>query len=197
MTRTLRMITLLALATALTVPACLFDTREDDVEPPDLGGNTIILDDPLKVFTAINETLKTRQDANYERAISDRFVFSPTLQDSLDQNFIGTGVYDNWNKQREMDVLALLLGDALFLRGEFTPTEEINTTTFVRFRVSYELDVVSVAAPLDTVSYQGVAFFDTRLESGNWRLTFWDESEPVTGFSTWGYLRGVLGLQLN
>lgn len=187
---------LLLAALAVTAPACLFDTREDEVDPPVEGGNTVILDSPEKVFVAINTAFDDLTDANYERAISDQFVFSPTLQDTLDQNFIGTGVYDNWDKTREMDVLALLLSNSQSLNAVFEPVEEISTTTFVRFRVTYDLAVVSLAAPTDTVSYQGVAFFDVRLESGNWRITFWDEIDTVEGYSTWGYLRGVLGLQL-
>ena len=146
---------------------------------------------------ALSEALKLKQDANYERAISTSFVFSPTLQDSLDQNFIGTGVFDNWNKTREMDALGLLLADAKTLRSEFSPSVLINKNTFVRYRVDYELLVIQQATPTDTTLYKGQAFFDVRNESGNWRLTFWDENDTVEGFSTWGYLRGILGLRLN
>ncbi|HEX5131280.1 MAG TPA: hypothetical protein VFX92_02205 [Candidatus Krumholzibacteria bacterium] len=196
MTKTARireLIVLVLLATVLVVPACLFDTREAD--DPAQGGNTISLDDPLKVFVALSETLNdSQQDANYERALSTTFIFSPSLQDSLDQNFIGTGVFDNWNKDREMAVLGRLLADAQTLHAEFNPTAEINKNTFVRFRVEYSLDVVPIAAPADTNQYRGVAYFDVRLESGNWRLTFWDEAEGVDGYPSWGYLRGILGL---
>ena len=186
---------LLVLALSATMPACLFDTREG--APPDTGGNTISLNDPLQVFVAMRESLnQSQQDANYERALSTQFVFSPTLQDSLDQNFIGSGVYDNWNKTRELAVLGFFFADAQTIKSEFSPAVEINKNTFVRYRVSYQLDVVSVAMPADTARYRGVAYFDVRNESGNWRLTFWDEIEPVDGFASWGYLRGILGLQL-
>jgi hypothetical protein len=191
-----RLVAMLLLALVCTAPACLFDTRSDEVQPPDLGGNTVTLDDPSKVFVAISESFKAMQDANYERAISDRFIFSPTLQDSLDQNFIATGVYDNWNKPKELAALGLLLGDSQAISVVFNPSTEINQTTFVRFRVGYDLRVVSRVLPPDTVSYRGVAYFDVRRESGNWRLTYWDEIEGVDGFSSWGYLRGILGLQL-
>ena len=198
MNRLRRIITLLTLATVVSsVSACLFDTRQDQVQPPSDGGTTIPLNDPLQVFVALSEALKLKQDANYERAISTSFVFSPTLQDSLDQNFIGTGVFDNWNKTKEMDVLGLLLADAKTLRSEFSPSVLINKNTFVRYRVDYELMVVGQATPPDTTLYKGQAFFDVRNESGNWRLTFWDENDTVEGFSTWGYLRGILGLRLN
>lgn len=190
---------LIALAVVLSMSACLFDTREDNVVPPDPGGGGLIsLNDPLQVFVALNSTLNvSQQDANYERAISAEFIFSPLLQDSLDQNFDGTGVYDNWDKTREMDMVGLLLADAQTIRSEFNPSVEINKNTFVRYRVAYELDVVNTATPGDTARYRGVAFFDVRNESGNWRLTFWDEIDTVEGFATWGFLRGILGLRLN
>jgi hypothetical protein len=56
--------------------------------------------------------------------------------------------------------------------------------------------VVNTATPTDTTRYVGVAQFDVENEGGNWRLTFWNDIETVDGFSTWGYLRGILGLQL-
>lgn len=188
----------LVLMIAAPVPACLFSTREDEVQPPGQSGCPVVsLNDPLQVFGALRQSLNVCQDdANYERAISTDFIFSPTLQDSLDQNFIGTGVYDNWDKPREMDTLGLMLADAKTIRAEFSPSVEINKNTFVRYRVGYELDIVNTASPADTARYRGIAFFDVRNESGNWRLTFWDESETVDGFSTWGFLRGVLGLRL-
>lgn len=190
---------LVALLLVVTTPACLFDTREDEVHPPpDGGGGRVPLNDPLQVFVAISETLNdSQQDANYENAVSSEFIFSPLLQDSLDQNFEGTNVYDNWDKTREMDVLGLLLADAKNIVAEFNPSKEIDKNTFVRFRVEYELSVVNTTAPGDTARYRGVAYFDVRNESGNWRLTFWDEIDTVEGFATWGFLRGILGLRLN
>jgi hypothetical protein len=183
------------LAVAAT-SACLFDTREPQKADDDTT-NYIPLTDPQQVFVAIRESINdTQTDANYENAVSDRFIFSPSLQDSLDQNFIGTGVYDNWGKQKELDVLNRLLADSDYLRVDFTPSIEINQNTFVRFRVEYDLDATNVSAPLDTLRYKGVAFFDVRRRDGNWRLEYWDEIEGVAGFASWGYLKGVLGLGL-
>lgn len=193
-----RLILALPLALALLAPACLFDTRENEVQPPSQSGCSVDLTAPQGVFSAITETFRPPfQDACYERALSDRFIFSPAPQDSLDQNFIGTGVYDNWNKQRELSALGLMLGDAQYLHWDFTTNIQINQTTFVRFRVDYDLQVVNTVAPADTNHYKGAATFDVRKESGGiWRITYWDEIEGVQGFSSWGYLRGVLGLRL-
>jgi hypothetical protein len=189
----------LTVALTLALSGCLFDTR--DAYPPPSGGGTgcgaISLDVPGSVFEAMTCALESEQDAAYERAISERFVFSPTQQDSLDQTFAGTAVYDGWNKDVEMDVLSLLLSDAQSVDVQFNPSILINQTTFVRFRVPYVLKVVNTATPTDTASYEGVAQFDVRNEGGNWRLTFWDEIETVPNRSTWGYLKGILRLRLN
>jgi len=182
---------------ALAPAGCIFDTR-DPAPPEDDSGDTVILDSPQKVFLALEQSLANQKDANYERATSTAFLFSPTLADSLDQNFLGTGVYDNWNKDVEMDVLGLLLSDTDETVVDFgDPSVLIQNNTFVRFGVTYRLDVVETATPTDTTTYKGVAQIDVRLESGNWRMTFWNEVETVEGASTWGFLRGILRLRLN
>jgi hypothetical protein len=186
-------------AIAVTISGCLFDTR--DAEPPTDGGgggcSAIALDVSNAVFEAMTCALESEQDAAYERVISQRFVFSPTQDDSLDQTFAGTAVYDGWNKTVEMDVFGLMLSDAQTLAVEFTPSILINQTTFVRYRVEYLLTVVNVSTPGDTTVYGGVAQFDVRNEGGNWRLTFWDEIETVPNLHTWGFLKGILRLRLN
>lgn len=195
MTKWIKGITLVCIL-ALAMPACLFDTRPAD-PPADEGDDVIPLDDPLGVFQAMTVALESLKDANYERAISERFVFSPTQEDSLDQTFAGTNVYDNWDKTVEMDVLGLLLADAKTIAVEFNPSVQINQNTFVRYSVEYELAVVDIATPTDTTFYGGLAEFDVRLEGGNWRLTFWNEIDGVPNQFTWGYLKGILRLQLN
>jgi hypothetical protein len=188
-----------ALAFALAVCSCIFDTRDD--EPPDTGGGgcaATSLDVPTAVFTAMTCAIEDQQDAAYERVISQNFVFSPTQQDSLDQTFDGTMVYNGWNKEVEMSVLGLMLSDAQELDVDFgSPTALINDNTFVRFRVEYRLNIINFATPTDTNRYAGVAQFDVRNEAGNWRLTFWDEVENDANLTSWGFLKGILRLRLN
>jgi hypothetical protein len=191
-----RIVSFTALASVLLFTSCLFDTR--DARPPDRGtGGGCILDSPERAFTCMTQALANQQDGDYERSLSENFVFSPTLADSLDQTFNGTDVYAGWDKQREMDVLRLLLDDSNTTLVDFgTPSREINKNTFVRWNVSYSLRVVFVATPTDTTIYKGVARIDVKNENGNWRVTFWDEVATVDGFSTWGFERGILGLRL-
>lgn len=187
-----------AVLVAIAIQGCLFDTR--DADPPDDPGEggcaATPLDVPNAVFEAMTCALEDEQDAAYERVISQRFVFSPTQQDSLDQRWGGVPVYGGWTKAVEMEVLGLMLSDAQSLDVVFNPSVLINTTTFVRFRVPYELRIINVAAPTDTAFYGGVAQFDVRNEGGNWRLTFWDEVETVPNQPTWGFLKGDLRLRL-
>lgn len=175
--------------------ACIFDTR--DPNPPAVGGGGgCTLDTPQKAFVCMAGALARLQDGDYERSISQNFVFYPTTADSLDQNFLGSCVYNSWTKTVEMDVLELLLADSEQVTWDYgTPVVKINENTYVKFEVTYSLLVRSVAAPTDTTFYRGIAYIDVRNESGNWRVTQWDETQTVAGSSTWGYLRGILRLQ--
>jgi hypothetical protein len=192
-----RIFSFTALASVLLFTSCLFDTR--DAHPPTTGtGGGCILDSPERAFVCMTQALENQLSGDYERSLSEHFVFTPTPADALDDNFTGTGVYDNWDKKKEMDVLRLLFDDSNLTIVDFgTPTRVQNQNTFVQWEVSYALKVVTVAAPTDTTIYKGVAHIDVKNENGNWRVTSWDEIETVSGFSTWGFLRGILGLRLN
>jgi len=182
---------LFATTVVLTLlPSC--DSDERDVQSP--GPDPVCtLESPSKVFWCMDGAIESQQDANYERSLSDSFVFSPTDIDSLDANFSGTSVFDSWNKPVEMETLQLLFSDADWIKADFgTPFILINKNTFVRYNVSYSLAVINAVAPADTVIYKGVAQFDVRNENGNWRMTSWNEKTQVPGFATWGYLRGEL-----
>lgn len=184
-----------AVASILMASSCLFDTR--DPEPPTGDTTVCTLESSANAFLCMANALEDQQDAGYDRSISDNFIFSPTLTDSLDQNFPGCDigapncVYNNWTKEVEMEVLGQLLGDAESTIVDFgSPSALINKSTFVRYRVTYSLEVVDA----DTTTYEGVAEIDVRNEGGDWRVTFWNEVETVEGSRTWGYLRGITRL---
>ncbi len=184
----------LSVCTALTMGACLFETRTPD--PPGTGGTSIVLDSPEQVFEAMRISLSSLREAEYERALSQDFVFSPLLDDSLDQNFIGTTVFVGWDKQVELDVLAVLLSESNPITVDWTPSIEINSTDFVRYRAGYTLTVPSRVSG-QTTRYGGSAQIDVLNEGGNWRIVRWEDRSATDSTSTWGFLRGTLRLRIN
>ncbi len=104
-------VTVVATLCVLSSNGCLFDAREAD-PPGSAGAPSVTLDAPQKVFVAMGASFEKDNDADYERALSDGFLFSPLQDDSLDQTLIGTGVYDNWTKDVELDVLRLLQSES-------------------------------------------------------------------------------------
>lgn len=181
------------LTLALAVPSCLFETR--DADPPGVVTGGCTLEVPTKPFVCMTGSVASQQDADYERTLSEQFIFSPTLEDSLDQNFDGTDVYTNWDKPTELQALGLLFSDADKTIVDFGSVSSlINKNTFVRFESKYSLTTITTN-PADTTVYKGVAWIDVRNEGGNWRVTYWDERNTVPGFKSWGYLRGILGLR--
>ena len=185
---------LLLLIAPLVLVGCLFDTR-DPLPPDTQGGPAVSLDQPFKVFEAMQTSLTALQTGDYERAISDNYLFSPLIEDSLDQNFVGTGVFDGFDKSAEDEVVNLLVSDADTVEVQFNPAILVNENTFVRYRVEYDLRTVARGTGAEA-RYRGVAHFDVRNEGGVWRLEFWDEIEPVEGFTSWGFLKGELRQRL-
>lgn len=183
----------LAAATLMSLwslSACIFETRTP-TEPGSGTGPTVVLDAPEKVFAAIGESFSKLNDVDYDRAIATSFKFSPLLDDSLDENLITTGAYDNWTKQVEMDVLnQIILSEASSITVAFTPSELITENTYVRWDAAYVLTTVS-AATSDTTIYAGRSRIDVRKENGQWRITYWKDISAAEGRRTWGYLRGI------
>jgi hypothetical protein len=187
--------TLVTLLPCLLLSLLACDSR-DAMQPPE-PVTGCVLDTPERAFVCMKQALANQKTGDYERSISESFVFSPTLEDSLDVAFTGSPVYAGWNKDVEMQTLNLLLDDTSFTHVDWgTPARLIDKNTFVRWSVSYALKTVTVAAPTDTVVYKATAYFDVRNEGGNWRVTFWDEISNTPGYSSWGYLRGVNRLRL-
>jgi hypothetical protein len=194
--RRLAFLAVLALAALFT--SCLFDTRE--AQPPDnSGGGGCTLDSPEKAFVCMTNALTAHQDGDYERSISENFVFSPTFEDSVDLAFRGhdPSPYAGWGKQTELDVLALMLAENTVTIPDFgSPSIVFQKNTSVRYRVTYSLKLVSATDPPDTTIYKGITNIDVRNENGNWRVTFWDEQETVPESTSWGFLRGILKLKI-
>ncbi len=194
--RRILMASVAAACVAVAVPSCLFDTR--DANDPTKVTGACTLESPGKWKVCMTSAVNEQKDANYERTLSPTFLFSPTQADSLDQTFTGTDVYANWDKVRELAVLGTLFSESTRTTVDFGDlTTVINKNTFVRFRSTYTLEVITPNEPNPPVTtiYKGVADIDVRNEGGQWKVTYWNEIETVPGFSTWGFLRGILGLQ--
>ena len=177
------------------VGGCLFEAR--DAEPPGTTGeNQIPLDDPTDVFSAIRQSLETQLAGNYDNALSDNFVFLPLINDEQDPIF-PQGIFDDWTKQVEKDVLQQMFGDFGTMSVSFTTSRDINQNDYVRFRAEYDLITTDAGAPMDSTRYRAVAHIDTRNESGNWRIDRWEEIEQVAApgggfYRSWGFLRGTV-----
>lgn len=185
---------ILAVVVASSLGACLFDTRTP--HQPDKTGTSVALDSPERVFEAVGKALSSLREADYERALSQSFVFSPLLDDSLDQNFVGTTAFTGWTKQVELSVLAVLLSESQPITVKWSPSIEVTTTDFVRFRAGYTLTVPSRVSGQTTV-YGGSSQIDVRNEGGNWRIVRWEDRAATDSTATWGFLRGTLRLRVN
>jgi len=181
------------LTVSVLATGCLLEPRQPI--PPGEGGQDsdwVPPDQPAVVFQNLKTGLENLNGVNYNRSLSDDFGFSPTLQDSLDPSL--PGAYDGWDLSVEEGVTNLMVSEADTIEVDFNQSVNINEADFVQFRVEYTLRVVSQAT--GSTTYKGVAHFDVRRETAGWHLLYWDEVENVDGFSTWGFLKGTLRLQL-
>jgi hypothetical protein len=180
----LRTVTILTLTAAT---GCLFEARE--AAPPDSGSTWLVPDDPQRVFQNMENGLEDLTGVNYGRSLNDAFVFSPTLEDSLNPTLAGKFV--NWNIDVENEVTDIILSEASALSVAFTERDPIfSSSVEVKFKVRYELTIITNTAPPDTVSYKGRAQFDMVNGSKGWQLNYWNDEEREIGFATWGFLRG-------
>jgi hypothetical protein len=162
---------------------------EDEPQPLDPGG-AFVPRDPMQAFEAIRDGLASETSDQYIRYFSDDFVFSPTPDDSLRSEFVGTGTFDNWTRSVESSVLVPLFNDARLITTQFAPSVVVNQNTRVRFQTPYQLEITDESGT--TQQYRGVADIDLKNELGTWRITRWDEIENAVGYESWGYLRGIL-----
>ncbi len=172
---------------------CLFEAREAD--PPDTGGSSTFtpLDFPEAVLSNIVSGVETPAEFNYFQTLSDDFVFSPLLADSLDPSL--SGAFDTWDAELERQVFQLFLAESQGITLELSSTKEIDRNDFVRFRVQYTMTVTPFGGGTAAV-YEGITYIDAAEQSGVWRMVAWDEIEAVANATSWGFLRGTLRLRL-
>ena len=134
------------------------------------------------------------QGQNYDRSLADQFVFQPLDDDVIDPS-LPPGIFENWTKDVEINVLNLMISEASEASVTFIPTPQINENEFVQFRVTYELKLTPKAGG-EEATYKGVAEFDVRRVSGIWLVERWEDIERDGNFTTWGYLKGTLRAKL-
>jgi len=134
------------------------------------------------------------QGENYDRSLSDLFVFLPRDADAIDPS-LPPGIYDGWTKPVEMEVLQLMISESKAATLTFNRSELLNEQDFVQFEVTYELRLTAKADNTESV-YKGVAIFDVRRVGGIWLLERWKDNEEIDGFTTWGFLKGTLRAKL-
>jgi hypothetical protein len=132
--------------------------------------------------------------ANYERSLADNFMFLPLDDDAIDPS-LPPGIFDDWSKTVEMNVLKLMIAESSDASVSFSPTPQINENEFVQFRVTYTLTLTSGADDTESL-YRGVAEMDVRRISGIWLLERWKDIERVETSITWGYHKGTLRAKL-
>lgn len=181
----------------VAVSACnLFEPREaedpggDDDRVPFRPANSA-----AGVFPNLQSGVENLANGeNYDRSLADNFVFRPLDEDAIDPS-LPPGIYEEWTRDVEMNVLKLMISESSAATVTFNSTPQINENDFVQFRVTYVLVLTSGGDGSES-ELRGVAEFDVRRVSGIWVVEQWRDIERVEDFTTWGYLRGSLRAQL-
>jgi hypothetical protein len=184
-------VVIVAALTAAMLPACIFSTR--DAEEPGSGGSPwVVPNAPTQVFTNMRTGLEDLTGVNYKRSIQDAFEFIPLPEDASDPTLVGA--FDDWTATVEKEVTDRLLASASSIRVTFTnlvPTFE--QTPYAYYNVDYVLVVGQTDTPPDTLRAKA----EIRMQDGSkgWQMIRWQDIERVSGYATWGYLRGTLRQQ--
>ena len=185
----------LFLSTGLTTGCNLFEPREAQEPVPDDRVPYRPPNDAAGVFANMRSGIENlAQGQNYERSLADHFVFIPLDQDAIDPS-LPPGIFDNWTKDVEMQVLQLMISESSAASVTFRSTPQIIENDFVQFRVTYALSLTAKAGGAET-EIQGVAEMGVRRIAGIWQLEQWRDIERVENFTTWGFLRGTLRAKL-
>lgn len=190
-TRLLRIIPVCVFTTlVMAASGCsVFDVR--DAQAPGSGGSSWQVPDiPSAVFVNMRTGLEDRTGANYYRSLTDGFTFVPLPEDA--SNPALAGKFDNWTIDVERQVTDRLLAESVSISVRFTSITQIrDQAPFADFQADYEL-VTTLAAGGTEETYKGKAQFDMQEGSKGWQLIRWVDIERVSGFATWGFLRGTL-----
>ncbi len=181
---------------AVVVPGCgIFDTREP-TPPEPLSSNKVSFippNDPSGVFANLKSGIENLDGENYNRSLSESFSFVPLVDDMLDSP---PGTFDNWDKTTEESVINFMVSGPDTIDFDYDAAVLQDQTDWVQFRVDYDLRVVTNDPPDERV-YRGVAEFEMRRISGQWKLDLLKDIERVEGYTSWGYRKGEIRGQID
>lgn len=183
--------TVLTMLTCAALSGCLFEPRS--AEPPDTEKTAWVVPNlPRNVLTNMDNGLEDLTGVNYKLSIQDGFTFVPLPEDLGNPTL--PGAFDDWTADVEKQTIDRLVADSQEITVLFTNIVQVyDQTPFAYFNVDYSLMTIDNAA--DTSFYKAKAEFRMQDGSKGWQLIYWEDIERVTGFATWGFLRGTLRLQ--
>ncbi|MDZ7860449.1 MAG: hypothetical protein U5O15_07260 [Candidatus Krumholzibacteriota bacterium] len=195
--RNIRGIILLSLmisAFALPQGGCLFEPRE--AQDPGAGGEDTWVEPevPRDIFKNLSSGLSEPGNSNYERTISDGFIFIPRTEDEMQYPDLS-----GWDKEREMNMLDRLKSDYAARREIFFGSGTENGGSFDEenaegdqpwFEGEY---LITLDSGSGEVIYGGVARFTLEAAGqGGWKLVEWEDKDILQDYGTSGLLRGRL-----
>lgn len=184
----------LALGIACTGPGCLFEPREAQ-DPGSGGEDTWIIPEVAKdIFKNLSSGLSESGNSNYERSLSEEFLFIPRDVDAGQY----PAVFSNpWGRDQEMNMLNRMKSDYAVKRlirfgdeaGEFE--DEVPEGASPWFEGEY---LITLDAGSGEQYFGGIARFTLEESSqGGWVLVKWEDLDILESYPTAGLLRGALG----
>jgi hypothetical protein len=169
---------------------CLFTPREAAPPSDNTGSSWTVPDTPTKVFVNMKSGLESLTGTNYEKSINTEFLFVALPGDENQFPWLS-----GWTRDRELEVLAKIIGDAAKITVDFTNLKKVqDSISYVQYEANYALTIIDKAAQ-DTTAYEAKALFDLREGSKGWELVRWEDTVASALYPTWGFLRGSLSSQ--
>jgi len=189
----------LVLAAAVAAVTLVSSCGEFSVRPslPPSGGGTQWLDpqEPHLVLSNMINVITEKDPLNYERLITEDFVFVPDPVDANELESYYPGVFLEWTADVEVTVASHMLDESNTALAMLTfSNEEIINETDSTHVVQENYSLILQTADLDLETYRGTARFSMRrLADGFWYIHKWEDFRlPDAEEDTWGVLRGQI-----
>ncbi|MBD3180065.1 MAG: hypothetical protein GF417_10985 [Candidatus Latescibacteria bacterium] len=178
---------LIVVISTLVLQGCLFETRDPVVPGGGEEDTWVPVEEATDVFTNLSSGFSELANSNYERSLSDEFLFVPTGTDQGQY----PGILDDWDKSDELDFLNKIKGDYTGERsirfgdesGEFDQVNLEGDEPWVEGEYLITLE--------GEASYGGIARFTfVRAGQPKYQLKEWRDIDFLGDYSTSGSLRG-------